>query len=182
VINKSAGFTLLELLVVIAIVGLLSAVVFGSLSESKDKAKEVVALKEVRRLNEAIFMYELDTSTKLECSTGVICTDKLTTNPGISGWDGPYFESNQHPWGGQLIILNRRIGAASLGETPETLIYLSNDRPGFGISDNRAIIPMSSMLNIDKILDDGNLMTGSVRRMPDVSRAEENQLLIRPEI
>ena len=178
---KSAGFTLLELLVVIAIIGLLSAVVFGSLSESKDKAKEVVTIKEVRKLNEAIFMYELHTSTKFECPIGQVCTDNLIVNPGINGWAGPYIKDSEiHPWGGQIIITKAYNLQGGLGAR-QTLIFLTDDRSLVDL-DNSAKIPTNSMLNIDRALDDGNLGTGLIIRFPYGSRGMENQLLIQPEI
>lgn len=180
-INKSAGFTLLELLVVIAIIGLLSAVVFGSLSDSKVKAKEVVALKDVRKLNEAIFMYELDTSTKLECANGEDCTYKLTSNPGVAGWDGPYFGTTTHPWGGQIVV-SRYATFAIPPVGSETLISFTNDRPGFGMSDNQVGMPVESMLRIDEALDDGDLTTGYIRGLQTANRAEVNNMLIKPSI
>lgn len=182
---KTAGFTLLELLVVIAIIGLLSAVVFGSLGDSKDKAKEVVVLKEIRTLNEAIFLYELDTSTQFECSLGLDCTQNLLANPGISGWDGPYYRQATHSWGGP-VIMTRRFSAQVDPNDPTnrlTLIYL-NSGP-----ENRLRIPDDVMLSIDKRFDDGVLTTGAVRGVHSQSirgfapgTFSAGEMLIQPEI
>ena len=217
-INKSAGFTLLELMVVIAIIGLLSAVVFGSLSESKDNAREVTALKEVRKISEAMFMFELDTTVRINCPAGSNCTNSLINNPGVSGWDGPYLSTGPiHPWEGEIGVGNNfiflaptvcslmaricadsnhatwiRIGGRCVAFCPEdppsaisenqTLIYLTNDRPGFGRSDNRAKIPTASMLRIDRALDDGNLNTGLIIQVNTGREADSGQLIIKPNI
>jgi len=183
--SKTAGFTLLELLVVIAIIGLLSAVVFGSLGNAKDKSKEVVVLKEIKTLNESIFLYELDTSTKFECNVGQDCTQNLLTNPGLNGWDGPYYKPIDHSWGGSISV-SRRFSAQPNPNSPGarlTLIYLSSG------PENRFRIPDDVMLSIDKRLDDGVLSTGAVRGghsqsyrtfVPGTFSAGE--MLIQPEI
>ena len=169
----------------IAIIGLLSAVVFGSLSDAKDKSKEVVTLKEIRSLNEAIFFYELDTSTKFECNVGQDCTQNLLTNPGLSGWEGPYHKLVAHPWGGPITISRRY----SLNFDPDnptnrlTLIHLSSG------PENRLRIPDDIMLSIDKRFDDGVLTTGAVRGVHSQSvktfapgSFSVGEMLIQPEI
>jgi prepilin-type N-terminal cleavage/methylation domain-containing protein len=185
VILKTSGFTLIELMVVIAIIGMLSSVVFGSLNNARDKSKEVVTLKEIRTLNEAIFLYELDTSTEFECNLGQDCTQNLLTNPGLSGWEGPYYKPVAHPWGGSINV-SRRFSAQPNPNNPGarlTLIYLSSG------PENRFRIPDDVMLSIDKRFDDGVLHTGAVRGAHSESYRtfvpgtfSAGEMLIQPEI
>ncbi len=54
-VNKK-GFTLVELLVVIAIIGILSSVVFASLSTARQKAKDTAAKAQLRNLAPAFVL------------------------------------------------------------------------------------------------------------------------------
>jgi prepilin-type N-terminal cleavage/methylation domain-containing protein len=51
---KTTGFTLIELLMVISIIGLLSSVVLSSLSDARERSKEVKAITDVRQIIQAI--------------------------------------------------------------------------------------------------------------------------------
>jgi prepilin-type N-terminal cleavage/methylation domain-containing protein/prepilin-type processing-associated H-X9-DG protein len=51
------GFTLIELLVVIAIIAILAALLMSALSASKDKARRIVCLNNLRQINAGIRMY-----------------------------------------------------------------------------------------------------------------------------
>lgn len=168
---RPKGFTLIELLVVIAIIGVLSGIVLSSLSRARNSAKVSAAVSQIKQLEKAIIMYELDTGvypagTCMETCTQA--TDPFSSNLGVFGWRGPYFPVWQaaHPWGGQ-------IGYEGHGDdgSPDVdndgiddqFIFLNDDRPGTGLSDNGGAIPLTELLRIDSILDDGNLSTGWVR-------------------
>ncbi len=51
------GFTLIELLVVIAIIGLLSMIVFASLSTARQKARDAKRAMEIRNIATALLLY-----------------------------------------------------------------------------------------------------------------------------
>ncbi|MEX0918783.1 MAG: prepilin-type N-terminal cleavage/methylation domain-containing protein [Candidatus Paceibacterota bacterium] len=54
------GFTLIELLTVIAIIGILSSIVVAGLYEPRQKAKEAMAGRNVKELNQAISLFDFD--------------------------------------------------------------------------------------------------------------------------
>lgn len=58
--NRNRGFTLMELLIVIAIIGILSSVVFASISSAKRKAYYSRALSEYRTMETALELYKDD--------------------------------------------------------------------------------------------------------------------------
>ena len=55
-----AGFTLIELLVVIAIIGVLASLLLTSLGQSKDRAREVACLNNLRQIGTAAKLYTDD--------------------------------------------------------------------------------------------------------------------------
>ncbi len=54
------GFTLIELLVVVSIIGVLATVVLGALGDARTKAKKSALFSELKALQKATFMFELD--------------------------------------------------------------------------------------------------------------------------
>ena len=54
------NFTLLELLVVIAVIGLLMTILFPSLSEGRQKAKEVVCISNLNQIYSGILNFSRD--------------------------------------------------------------------------------------------------------------------------
>ncbi len=58
--NKNFGFTLIELLVVIAIIGLISSIVFASLSTARKKARDARRIQDLYQIRLALEMYYND--------------------------------------------------------------------------------------------------------------------------
>lgn len=58
--KREKGFTLGELLVVIAIIGLLSAVIIGSLNTSRERGEDTARVSELIEINKAINLYYAD--------------------------------------------------------------------------------------------------------------------------
>jgi prepilin-type N-terminal cleavage/methylation domain-containing protein len=54
---RGRGFTLVEILIVIAIIGLLSAVVFASLSEARAKSRDNARVSDLKQIELALALY-----------------------------------------------------------------------------------------------------------------------------
>jgi len=69
---KPAGFTLVEMMIVIAIVGLLAAIVIGSIGESRSSAQSAVALNQMETIAKALVV--AGSPQPLSSITGSLCT------------------------------------------------------------------------------------------------------------
>jgi type II secretion system protein G len=58
--QKQKGFTLIELLVVVAIIGVLASIVLSSLGEARGRARDARRLNDVRQIQTALEMYNID--------------------------------------------------------------------------------------------------------------------------
>lgn len=82
-INK--GFTLIELLVVISIIGVLSSVVFSSLSSARDEAKDTAIIKLVDEYRKILELEKQDTGSYW----GLLMRYEFNT-PDACGWNLEY--------------------------------------------------------------------------------------------
>lgn len=92
--SKQAGFTLVELLVVLAIIGLLAGLVGPKVLNQLGGAKSKTALVQIRDFESAVEVYMLDTGQFPTSEQGL---EALVSDPGVSGWNGPYLRRNEIP-------------------------------------------------------------------------------------
>ncbi len=157
----SQAFTLIELLVVIAIIGILASVTLASLNDTRDQARSVSAVQEMRSMYTNVLIYLNDTGQlPPECSAACDnATDPFLNPLGVSGWNGPYNEiwSLSHPWGGSYSLAPYdRYQDGSV----EYTILLDDDAPNTSDSNNQGRVPTEMLVKMDQMLDDGDLSTG----------------------
>lgn len=91
------AFTLVELLLVVTIIGILAGAVLVNLGGQTQKAKETRARLDIQNIGSALDIFEIHTGSYPDSSNGL---DALRNDPGIEGWDGPYYQKTPNdPWG-----------------------------------------------------------------------------------
>lgn len=98
-----AGMTILELLIVLVILSLIGTVVGVQIAGQLDRAKVDVAKLQLRQLQNALTLFELDNRRYPNADEGL---DALLTAPQeATGWRGPYLKNAgllADPWGRQV--------------------------------------------------------------------------------
>lgn len=89
------GMTLIEIIVVIVLIGGVLVVIGGQIFSNKDRAEAKLAKIQVDKVAANINMFEMDTGS----FPGEL--DDLVSDPGVSGWLGPYSKESElkDPWG-----------------------------------------------------------------------------------
>lgn len=141
----------------------------ASLNEAREQARVARVASQLRELQKVAFFYVSDTGElPPECrvhNVGACDTaaeDPFYTNPGVAGWNGPYFRlfDFTHPWGGHIGFDTDGVNDES-DSNPRFI--LDDDKPGNDTGDNSGFIPVDVLEQIDALLDDGDLNTGDVR-------------------
>ena len=159
-INK--GFTLIELLVVISIIGLLAAAGLAVFKSAMERGRVAQGISHAREIRDMALRYKIDTGIWPPDYRLTTVLNPFTTDTGVAGWNGPYASNWQaaHTWRGHIGWLTYDLDGNG---DKEGAVVFDDDAPGTDSSDNTGAIPLSSMILIDKTLDDGVLGTGFVR-------------------
>ena len=97
--SSLTGFTLVEVMVVIIIIGILAGMLVPRLAGRTQEAKVARAQSDIRgQISLALDLFEQDVGRYPTAEEGL---NVLVTDPGITGWKGPYFkgELKPDPWG-----------------------------------------------------------------------------------
>jgi general secretion pathway protein G len=191
------NFTLIELIVVIAIVAVLAAIIAPNAFRAIEKAKVSRAVADMKAIKNAAYAFYADTGT-IPCTkaggwgkdpgfiTPITAANCWPTEGGcdagctdIPGWAGPYIDKwpfcspwckmvNPAAWGlGGMYDwerwFNRPSGRGTICN-PAGIVTL----------EVYGAVPLSSLLAIDRIIDDGNLDTGSCYREYPISGQADN--------
>lgn len=123
--RRQSGFSLMEILIVVGIIAAIMAFAASQIFGGRDQANVRLAATQLESLAAKVEQYRMDTG-QIPSSL-----DALVTNPGASGWLGPYVRNAKDlndPWGQPLQI---RVPGAN-GEFE--LVSLGSDRKAGGDS------------------------------------------------
>lgn len=95
-----AGLTILELMIVLVILSLIGTVVAVQVVGQMDRAKVDVARLQLRQLQNALTLFQLDTHRYPSAAEGLAVLIDPPQDP--AGWRGPYLKNTDllaDPWG-----------------------------------------------------------------------------------
>jgi len=98
-LGSRSGFTLVEIMLVVVIIGILASVAVVA-TKGKTKRAAIMATKQtIEATGTAIDNFEVD------CGVFPASIQDLVTDPGFTGWQGPYMRGGRVPsdaWGNAL--------------------------------------------------------------------------------
>ena len=101
-----AGLTILELMVVLVILSIIGVVVSFQVIGQMDRAKVDVARLQLRQVQSALTLFDLDTHRYPTAAEGLVAL--LNPPENAADWRGPYVKNRDFladPWGHQLAYL-----------------------------------------------------------------------------
>ncbi len=134
--EDEAGYTLTEMLIVILIIALIASVLTPSLLGQLSRAKAKTAALQLDTTAAALVMFKEDVGRLPTRAEGL---NALVSDPGVSGWTGPYAKSDKaikDPWGRPLVY-------TPASEDEATLTCLGADgKPGGTGADADITVPV----------------------------------------
>jgi general secretion pathway protein G len=182
--RRMRGFTLVELIVVIAIIALLSAIVAPNAFHAIEKSKIAKMALDLKTLKTSWLALYSDTGRFPNEGQYVAAGYPNTPNPGVlipntdiarnvlnlPGWNGPYLQGRAvSPWVAPYRYDNEAGGIGTCynpqtGANPYTGVNVGLNEGEFSAS-QQTLIP-----KIDRIIDDGDGVRGSLRYTNDPSK------------
>ncbi len=93
--RRTRGFTLAEVLLVVVIIGILAGVLATRLSGRSEEARIGTAKASIKgALSLSLDLFEQDVGRFPTTEEGL---EALVTDPGVSGWKGPYLKTELKP-------------------------------------------------------------------------------------
>ncbi len=132
------GFTFIELLIAMVIIGLLAGVALPRFKVYRERANVARTAQEMKGFAGAFTAYTVD-------NEDYPADSHLTLPPGMTTFISPDLWATETPLGGTYNW-----------EGPDSYPYA-------GISIFMPTAPLSTLASLDRMLDDGNLITGSFR-------------------
>lgn len=142
--THQSGFTLIEILTVVIILGVMAAIVIPLFADASKDASQTVFVTDVNTFAKAAFLYMNDTGLYLEdAASGTVPI----------GWT-PYIKATK--W----------TNPTPIGGVWDTELNSFGIISGLGVHFDGVTNPGDTyMQKIDKVLDDGNLVTGGFRKI-----------------
>ena len=110
--RSNGGFSLIELVITMTIMTILVGVVSMRASGMSDRARSAKIISTVQNLSTPVTLYQQDTDQLPREYSGFQGSNfhRLSQDPGIDGWDGPYITDpirrSWNPTGGQVHLYN----------------------------------------------------------------------------
>jgi len=142
--NKAkAGFTLLEIMIVVSVIALLAIMAYPAYSEARETTQQTTFINEMRVFSGAAEVYMLDSGEYLEdSSTGTV----------PAGW-APYIDTDSWTSG------------TPIGGSWDMELDSYGVKAAFGVVFSAGAPSAAYMQEIDERFDDGDVITGSFRRI-----------------
>lgn len=138
------GFSLIELVIVVVIIGVLGAIAIPRLSRGSEGAKVNAFINELNTLAKGIDLYVVENGNRFDDSATGIMPTELSDYLHENAWAG------KTPIGGYWDVESYDIGGYALA---------------VGVHFQGVKVNKAAVIEVDRIMDDGDLMSGEFRQI-----------------